>query len=128
VEHSASVRVPSRDRACRVDAERACALAGAGPRARSVECGDTAVRSAQETVKHVASVRVASRDCPCRVDGERGCALAGTCTRARSIECGDGRLRVNKWRVVEIPEAITRAAGGSGREDTQEQDRGYGGS
>src|SRR6266496_3367515 len=93
--------------------------AGACSRTRRVKCGNGAVRCAQDTMTRIAGVNEVSQHRPCRVDGERQCALAGACPRARSIECGDGRLRANKGRVTEIQEAIARAAGGSGCEDTQ---------
>jgi hypothetical protein len=76
----------------------------------------------------IAGVNVVSDDHPCRIDGERQCALAGACPRARSVECGDGRLRANKGRVAVVQGAIARAAGASGHQDTQQQDRGDGGS
>src|SRR5436305_54262 len=122
------VKVESLNRSGLVDPEWECALERACARARNVERGDGAIRKAQDSVNRTARVGVASRDRPCRVDGERDRALAGACPCARSIECGDGRLRVNEGRVAEFQEAIAHAAGGSGREDTQKQDRGRGGS
>src|SRR6266536_3968713 len=101
MEGIAGVNVASRNRACRVDGERGCALARACPRARSVERSDGAVRRAQETMTRIAGVNVVSQHRPFRVDGERQCALAWACPRAWSIECGDGRLRANKERVTE---------------------------
>ena len=59
--HIGRISVDSRDRACRVDVEGDGAQEGA--RAWSVECGESAVRSAQETVRHVACVNVVSCDC-----------------------------------------------------------------
>src|SRR5437773_11365960 len=61
-----------------------------------------------------------------RVNGERQCALAGACPSTRRIECGNSRLRAA--HVAEILAVIARAARGRGREDTQQQDRSYGGS
>src|SRR5206468_4032371 len=131
VKHIVRVKRSCRDRPCGVetiDGKNNGALAGACARVRSIKCSDGAVRSAQEAVTYIARVNVASRDRIRRVDVAGAGTLAGACACARGIECGDGRLRANKGRVTEIQEAIARAAGGSGCEDTQQQDRGYGGS
>ena len=112
MKHIARIGVVPHDRAGRVDGPGPSALAGACTGARSVERGDAALWSAQETVTRITGVNIMSGDRPCRVDGERECALAGACTRARSIECGDCRLRVNKGHVAEIQHATARAARG----------------
>jgi len=65
---TARVQILSRDSPRRVDVLGYGALAGASARARSVDRGNGAVRSAHETVIHVACVKVFSRDRSCRVD------------------------------------------------------------
>ena len=58
------VNVVSLNRSGLVDPERECALERACARARNIERGDRAVRSAQDAVIHIASVKGSCRDRP----------------------------------------------------------------
>jgi hypothetical protein len=70
-------------------------LAGTSPRARSIERGDGAVRSAHEAVTYSACVKVPARDRPGWVD-----VYAEGPTRARHIERGDGTVRNADVRMI----------------------------
>src|SRR5271167_3394391 len=63
-----------------------------GARARTVDRGEGAVRSAHEAVTHIVGVDVPSDNCPLRIQaalGDHG-ALVYACARTRSIEGGEG--------------------------------------
>ena len=78
------VKIESLNRSGLVDTEWECALERACARARNVERGDRAIRSAQDAVIHIARVKRTSRDRPCGVKAKAGKnkgALAGACAR-----------------------------------------------
>jgi hypothetical protein len=90
--HIARVNVISRNRTCRIETIDCCgkgALAGAGPRARSIERGDGTIRGAHEAVPYVVRVKVLSCNRTCRVDVKGEGALAGAFARAGDIKRGD---------------------------------------
>ena len=93
--HIVRVNVGSGDRAGGVDGSRKGlgALAGTCARARGIERGDSAVRSAHEAVIHIARVRVPSSDRTLRIDGQWLGALEGTCARTRRIEGRESAVR-----------------------------------
>src|SRR4029077_2510394 len=105
--HITRVNVVSLNRSGLVNPEGECALQWACARARNVESGDRAIRSAQEAVIHIARVKRSPRDCPCGVEaiaGKNKGALAGPCAGVRSIKRSDGAV----WSAQEAVSHIAR--------------------
>ena len=101
----ARVNVVSLNCSCLVDPERECALERACARARRIERGHSAVRSAQDAVIHIARVKGSCRDRPCGVKaiaGKNKGALAGACAGVRSIKGSDGAVRSAQEAVSHI--------------------------
>src|SRR6266542_2890730 len=97
VTHIARVNIVSGDRIEWIVGKRDSALARTCARARSVECGDNAIQSAQDAVIDIARVKGICRDRSCGVEaiaGKNKGALAGACARVRSIERSDGAVRI----------------------------------
>src|SRR5271157_5877146 len=89
MQHVVRVNVPSRDRACRIDADGECALAGACACALGVDRRNRAVGIAQENVSQTVRVSVKSHDRASCGDAEGLRALPRACARARSVKYGD---------------------------------------
>src|SRR5208337_4785175 len=96
--HSAGVKVLSRDYPRRVDAQGKSAQACA----RDIEHRDAAVASAEEAVVHIVRVNGVARNGVRRVKAVDSGALVGTCAHARSIEGGDTAIWSSKEAVVHI--------------------------